>query len=136
MYTSPSILVIDDDEISNLITQNVLKDIIEESRTKFFKSGLDALTFLESIAHTYVSPELILLDIDMPLLDGFEFIEKIKQLPYHHFHNIPIAILSNSDHPYDIINSKKHGIKDYLLKPLDKNKIQNLLDSYGILKVF
>ena len=86
MYTSPSILVIDDDEISNLITQNVLKDIIEESRTKFFKSGLEALNFLESIASTYVSPELILLDIDMPLLDGFEFIEKIKQLPYPHFH--------------------------------------------------
>jgi CheY-like chemotaxis protein len=135
MENTPSILVIDDDEISNLISLNVLKDIIDENRIKFFKSGLDALNYLKEIGHLYTSPELILLDIDMPLLDGFEFIEKIRQLPFQHLHDIPIAILSNSDHPYDVINSKKAGIRDYLLKPLDKNKIANLLDSKGIVKI-
>lgn len=136
MYDSASILVIDDDEISNLITQNVLKDIVDESRIKFFKSGFEALKYLESISSTYIAPELILLDIDMPLLDGFEFISKLRSLNYKHLRNIPIAILSNSDHPYDVINSKNAGIKDYLLKPLNKEKITGVLDAYGILKVF
>lgn len=134
MFTTPNILVIDDDEVSNLITLNVLKDLVDESRIKFFNSGISALSFIEKDGDNFTPPELILLDIDMPLLDGFEFLEKIKTLPNPELNNIPVVILSNSDHPYDIINSRKAGIKDYLLKPLNKNKIQSLMESYGILK--
>ncbi|HYG37689.1 MAG TPA: response regulator [Cytophagales bacterium] len=134
MFTAPNILVIDDDEVSNLITLNVLKDLVDESKIKFFNSGISALNFIENGGKIFTPPELILLDIDMPLLDGFEFIEKIRESPYSHLQNVPIVILSNSDHPYDIINSRKAGIKDYLLKPLNKAKIQSLMEKYGLLK--
>lgn len=134
MFTAPNILVIDDDEVSNLITLNVLKDLVDESKIKFFNSGISALNFIENGGKIFTPPELILLDIDMPLLDGFEFIEKIRESAYSHLQNVPIVILSNSDHPYDIINSRKAGIKDYLLKPLNKAKIQSLMEKYGLLK--
>ncbi len=109
------ILIIDDKpSISRLIVQFLSKSF--DVTTK--NDGLEALAWLQEGN----IPDLITTDLQMPNLDGFEFIQKVKESGY--FRDIPIIVLSSKDSSSDRITCLKMGAEDYLIKPFNPEELQ------------
>ncbi len=114
------ILLVEDDEVTNFITTSKLKNL-GFNNIETVLNGKLALDYLSENC-----PNLIFLDINMPVMDGFEFLEnKIKK---NLCINIPIVILTSSSRPSDQeLASKYKNVIDYLEKPLNFDKIQIIL---------
>lgn len=104
----PRILVVDDVETNRFI----LRDIITEMGYQpiLTENGFQALKMVQ-----HASPELIILDIAMPQMDGFEVCERIKEDP--ETRDIPIIFISAFDDPEDVVRGFEHGCEDYITKP-------------------
>jgi CheY-like chemotaxis protein len=114
------ILVVDDDRVFLDIARNILK---KEYEVITAESGKEALhLFYQGLA-----PNLILLDLMMPDMDGWGAFESIRRIGK--LHNTPIAICSGSDDPKNIAQAKKIGAVDFLQKPCKEllGKVKNLL---------
>ncbi|HOJ37404.1 MAG TPA: response regulator [Ignavibacteriales bacterium] len=118
------VLIVDNDKITRLIISRLLKkkltdDILEA------ENGLDALEIIEKN-----KPELIFLDLSMPLMDGIETLEIIRSIDK--FKNIPVIILSSNKDREKIAKLLELGISDYIVKPIDLTKayqkISNLFE--------
>jgi CheY-like chemotaxis protein len=114
------VLIIDDDEISNFVTRKTLECYELVNKTTEFDNPIEALNFLKT---TKNQPDIILLDIKMPVMSGFQFIEEFNKLNS----NSKIIILSSSVYSKDKDKAKDKGIK-YMAKPLKANIFQNYLD--------
>src|SRR5688500_20068236 len=77
------ILLIDDDELTNFLNRMVIEEVDCASRVEIMQSARDALKYLTNTTPegNYPRPDLVFLDINMPAMDGWEFIEKYNQLP-------------------------------------------------------
>ncbi|WP_297087564.1 response regulator transcription factor [uncultured Draconibacterium sp.] len=108
------ILVVDDkSSISKLIVQFLSTDFDVETK----EDGLQALTWLQEGN----IPDLILTDLQMPNLDGFELIEHVKSSGY--FKDVPMIVLSSLDSSSDRIKCLKMGAEDYLVKPFNPEEL-------------
>src|SRR2546425_6845461 len=110
-----NILVIDDNEMDNFIVQRLLEknNIAEHITTKF--SAKDALHYLDELKKNLLPfPEIILLDINMPVMNGFEFVERFVHYPREIIKRCCIIILSSSGDSKDIQKAKRLPyVKDY-----------------------
>ncbi|QEW05838.1 response regulator [Nitrincola iocasae] len=81
--------------------------------------GVEAFSFLrrQSGYSDEAQPDLILLDLNMPRMNGLQFLEKIKQEVA--FRHIPVVVLTTSDSESDIIRSYDLGASGYVVKPVD-----------------
>lgn len=104
----PRILIVDDVETNRYI----LRDIITEMHYQpiLTENGEQALKVVQ-----HAHPQLIILDIAMPGMDGYEVCERIKANPQTR--EIPIIFISAYDHPEDIVTGFEHGCDDYIAKP-------------------
>lgn len=75
-------------------------------------------------------PDLILLDLRIPKIDGLEVLVKIKETD--ELKNIPVVILTSSAHEKDILTAYENYVNSYLVKPLDYEKFSRLIDELGI----
>lgn len=121
------ILLIDDDEIQNFITQRMIQRVKENVQLEVCTNGqmgLDAL-YVKGL-----EPELILLDINMPVKNGWDFIDEYMK---HEHPKMPIYILTSSIHDGDRKKAAKYDcVKDFLVKPLSAHVIEDLLLRHGI----
>lgn len=101
------ILIIEDEEI----LLNLLKNKLSEIGYEVF-TATDGLTGLEAIKE--IVPDLILLDLIMPKMGGFELLEKRQE--DESIKGIPIIIISNSGQPVELDKAKKLGVNDWLIK--------------------
>lgn len=127
-----SVLLVDDDEATNFINKLLIQksDLTEE--LVITRNGHEAVAFLEkrkveNVTNPGAMPKLILLDINMPVMDGFEFLEAFKTLDLPQKKEIVIAVLTTSLNPKDLEKVKSFGITDFLNKPLSKTTLQNLV---------
>jgi CheY-like chemotaxis protein len=123
------ILLIDDNETSNFLNERLLKRMDLTDHIQVVTNGKQALDYLEKLSHEpgrKVKPELILLDINMPVLDGFEFLDLFQQLDARFREGIRIAMLSTSNHPQDTGKASEYHAF-YLTKPLTIEKVEALL---------
>lgn len=121
------VLLIDDSEIDNYINKAVLSksEFILEIITK--TSGTDALQYLES-ADKHSFPDIIFLDIRMPGMDGFEFMDQYIKLPKTLTAQCKVFVLSSSIDPIDIEKSNSYKeIEKHLTKPLAHHSIDKLV---------
>lgn len=102
------IMIVDDVEANRFILRNIIVDM--GYQPILAENGVQALKILE-----HMLPNLILLDVSMPEMDGFEFCEIIKSKP--HTREIPIIFISAFDKPEDIIKGFNLGGEDYVTKP-------------------
>ncbi|WP_026463695.1 response regulator [Adhaeribacter aquaticus] len=133
MRTLRSILLVDDNETSNFLNERLLRRMNLTNSIKLMPNGKNAFDYLEALSlgktPEEVKPELILLDINMPVLDGFEFLELYQTLDESFRSDIIVAILSTSNHPQD--TSKASDFRAYYItKPLTIEKIETLLSMY------
>ncbi len=108
------LLVEDKPSISRLIVQFLSKTF--EVTTK--EDGLQALAWLQEGN----IPHLIITDLEMPELDGFGLIGRIKESGF--FRDIPIVVLSSKDSSTDRIKCLKMGAEDYMVKPFNPEELQ------------
>jgi CheY-like chemotaxis protein len=101
------ILIVEDEEIMiDLLQRKLTREGYEVSVTRDGDEGLKAMRG--------VKPDLILLDIIMPKMGGFEVMEEMNKDP--ELRQIPIIIVSNSGQPVELDNAQKLGAKDWLIK--------------------
>lgn len=120
------VLLVDDDYVSNFIADHLLTTLELCDQVSFCRNGDEALKFLKECDDF---PELIFLDINMPVMDGFEFIETFRDLNMDK-NKTRIIIYTSSFTPSDIQVLKQIGFNDFIIKPLTEEKLT------GVLKLF
>ncbi len=123
------ILLIDDDPINNFLNEKIIQMAGVAQETKTFTTVEDAIHHLDwwCVLERKKCPELILLDISMPSLDGFDFIQIFQKLKFKK-DDTHIAILSSSQDERDIRKVQSMGIDHYLVKPLKEKALCELID--------
>ncbi|MBC7451520.1 MAG: response regulator [Cytophagales bacterium] len=114
------VLLVDDDEIHNFIHQKILKKYLQEDCIQVAYNGEQAILLLQSKIQQEIHLQngIIFLDINMPVMNGFQFIEAFKKNYKDLFPHTRILPLSSSEHMDDIIQMNALGVEGYLVKPL------------------
>ena len=122
------VLLVDDDEATNFIHNYVLKEANFASQVRFAENGLDALEYLNSIDDSvYLRPDLIFVDINMPVMNGWDFLKQYKLLNQDLLSQIVVVMLTTSYNPDDRENSANiDGIDHFMSKPLTLEMLQEL----------
>jgi CheY-like chemotaxis protein len=131
-----SALLIDDSEIDNYITARLLSktNVINEIICK--TSAEEALFFLnECLEKKLELPEIIFLDIRMPSMDGFEFLQEFAKLNNKAHTSCTIFMLSSSVDQRDIARAKRDPyVREFITKPICIEDLTNIIASYKISK--
>jgi len=123
-----SVLLVDDDMINNFINARLIRKIEMSHNLHISTNGKDAITHLSGkLEKQEVCPELILLDINMPVMDGFEFVEAFRKLNFSNQDKVVIVMLTTSSNPKDIEKIEALNIGGYINKPLTEEKLKNAL---------
>jgi len=108
------ILVIDDEKSIRFIIENTFNKDFEVTT---LNNGMDALFYLQSGN----LPDIIICDVEMPVLNGFEFIRRIRESGF--FEEIPLIMLSGKEESADKIKCFEMGTDDYVLKPFNPKEL-------------
>ncbi|SNA78798.1 response regulator [Flavobacterium psychrophilum] len=131
MAKSLNILLIEDDTIEIMKFNRVLKTIESNHKIIEANNGEEALEILKEKENT---PDIIILDLNMPRINGIEFLGILKQDPVLKY--IPAIILTTSNNHTDILECYKIGIAGYVLKHLKYDdyvdRIKKMLDYWSI----
>lgn len=123
------ILLVDDDPDDNAYHQIIINEMEIVNNIEIAKNGLEALAFLKK--ENQLPPEIIFLDINMPKMNGWEFLDR-----YKHFHKeqkarVVIMILTTSANPDDIKRAKEiEDVTGFETKPLTKEMLTELLNKH------
>lgn len=127
-----SVLLIDDDDIDNFINENIVKASGFASKINVYNSALSGLEFLKNLEKNYDSmkgwiPDVIFLDLNMPLMNGFQFIKEFEKLSDRLKSRIKIFVLTSSHDPRDLKTSLANArVEKYLHKPLNEEDLKRI----------
>lgn len=126
MQKLASILLVDDDPISNFLHEQLLVSLGVTDHCLVAENGAEALALLAERAEV-LPPALVLLDVHMPVMGGIDFLEAYVQP----LSSPPVVIiLSSSEHPRDRSRLAALSVADWVSKPLTQEKIQDLLQKH------
>jgi CheY-like chemotaxis protein len=128
------ILLVDDDEPTNFLNQMVLEELDIADQVKVAQNGKEALAYLEKTNtgdENFPLPELIFLDINMPAMNGWEFLEQYSKLADTQKANVVIVMLTTSLNPDDRIKAEEiEEVTGFETKPLTADKILEVVNKY------
>lgn len=123
-----SILLVEDNADDRFLTTRVLRKLPGEVNIEISNNGDEALQRIRgSAAGKEDLPSLILLDLQLPKVDGIKFLGKVRER--YNEKELPVIVLSSSDNPMDIALCKELGISGYLGKPLELSALQQHLET-------
>ncbi len=123
------ILLVDDNSDDNYFHKIILNKMDIVKRIDVVLNGVEALAYLKKENQT--PPELIFLDINMPKMNGWEFLEQYKHLPAHQKASAVIMILTTSANPDDIKKAKEiEEVTGIETKPLSEKTMTEILNQY------
>jgi CheY-like chemotaxis protein len=126
------VLLIDDDKICNYLHEKIIQRLNITPQVKIANNGAEALlTIKKHIIEFNEPPQLIFLDLKMPVMDGFEFLKKFKEEDPRACANTDIIILTTSTHPKDLEKISKIRKTNFYNKPLTE---QNMPEIFNTLK--
>ena len=114
MYPVKRIVAVDD---SNVVLKT-LKNVLDKDQYELhaFSNGTRALEYL---AQEEKIPDLIILEIEMPFMSGYDVLDRIKKMP--HLRRIPVIFLTSNNQKKEVMKAVTDGVKDYVVKPIDKD---------------
>ena len=115
-------LVIDDEELARKRVLHLLRQVPDIVVLGECPNGQTAIEMINQ-----KRPDLIFLDINMPVMDGFQFLEALEKIPYLHKKPMKIVMLTSSNANKDIEKAKKFNIDGYIVKPLSPEKLNLIL---------
>lgn len=129
-----TILMADDDEDDRLLTQDALAESRVLNELHFVEDGVELLEYLErkgkfEAKDSSPRPGLILLDLNMPRMDGREALEAIKGNP--NLKGIPVVILTTSKQEEDMVKGYNLGAASYITKPVTFDGLVDLMKTLG-----
>jgi CheY-like chemotaxis protein len=128
MYRFNKAMIIDDSGTDRYIAEHYLRKFFIAATVITYPSGIDALDYLKQFAGNLEElPQLIFLDIRMPLMDGFEFLSEYEKLPPSVHEYCTLIMISSSIDPEDHARiSANSFVKKFINKPLNKEKLLEL----------
>ena len=132
MKTIQKAFIIDDDAIYQFTLKKEIEATTMVSSLQCFTNGETAINYLKTINDNIKEvPDLIFLDINMPIMDGWEFLDCLISFKSKLTKNITVFVLSSSDDMKDIEKSKKYTeVKEYIVKPIMRDKLKVVLQKY------
>lgn len=119
------VLVIDDQPIMLKLLEQILKDRYE---VVALENGKEALEWM----YSGNIPDLVVADLNMPEIDGFEYIQRIRESGF--FYDVPLIVLSGEESSAERIKCLKLGANDYLIKPFNPEELRLRIDNLIRLK--
>jgi CheY-like chemotaxis protein len=129
LRSGTNILVIEDDYLSFFICEKLIKKVMKETDVTGCSNGQCAIDKLIEIKNQDINllPDYIFLDIIMPVMNGWEFLEQYRNLNIDPFGKCKIYILTSSLFPSDVRKAASYDIiQDYIVKPLDFEKLKKI----------
>jgi CheY-like chemotaxis protein len=125
-----SVLLVDDDVTTNFINRSLLKSLNVADQILVAHNGEEALGLLAEVCAPASNscPSLILLDINMPIMNGIEFLEAFQ--PQFPAAPIVVVVLTTTSHPTDLARLQNLSIAGLVTKPLTKEKVGTILQEY------
>jgi CheY-like chemotaxis protein len=126
-----TIAIIDDDIIFHFIFSKLMENLQGVNEVLIFSDGKEAIDFINSnINNLDKLPDIIFLDINMPVMNGWQFLDRYKLLEMKK--KIMIYIVSSSNNPDDIDKAKAIlEVSDYLVKPIKGEQYADIIDSFN-----
>lgn len=117
--------VVDDDDVIKYLTEQMFKKLDFCEQTVFFSDPQAAFDALKQAVETGKElPDMILLDLKMPSMDGWGFLNAMQDLEKR----VPVFVFSSSINEDDILRSRQYiNVKDYITKPLTVHKVNKML---------
>jgi len=124
-----SIMLIDDNKIDNMFHKRVIAKNLSYANVIAKESAEEALEHISANPNNL--PDIIFLDINMPGMNGWEFIEEYKKLDPDKKKSLVIVMLSHAENPDETMKRKTLGIfADFKTKPLDKEMLDEVIELY------
>ncbi|MCW7500433.1 response regulator [Leptospira soteropolitanensis] len=121
------VYLVEDDVITTFLIKTLMEKFSFTDEIQGFQNGEEALNALLSGSH---DPDMLFLDLNMPVMDGWEFLKAISKHPK--YEKLPIYILTSSIDPTDKARSAEFpNVKGYLVKPLSLKDLQSIKPSLG-----
>ncbi|WP_346344053.1 response regulator [Magnetospirillum sulfuroxidans] len=127
-----NILLVEDSQVDAHLTRAALEENRFAVSMHHVTDGVEALAYLRQQGETYQDgprPDLILLDLNMPRMNGREFLTAMKSDP--NLSDIPVVILTPSDVEQDVVASYKLGAAGYVTKPVDLEQFIHAINQLG-----
>ena len=124
-------LTIDDAKVIRIILENVIKNYVKGCEVLHAENGAIGLQIL----HDNPDVKIVFVDWNMPVLDGFEFVKKIRQNPI--YNDVKIIMATTESQKDKVSEAAKAGINGYIVKPFNQEIIDKVLAKYlvGVKKV-
>ena len=127
-----NIIAIDDDPLCNMISKIIWQTIQPAAEQHFFADPVEGLNYLQSLQHNHKNRSIVLLDLNMPVLSGWDILEKLQLIKDELMDKCTVFILSSSVDTCDVERSASFDlVKGYLHKPLTHHKLAELLATYS-----
>jgi len=123
--TNKPILLVEDDQVDIMTIMRSLKEIHVANPVVSKENGEDALAYLQNPDNA--RPCIILLDLNMPIMNGIEFLKMAKQ--DDQLKSIPVVVLTTSEEQQDKVNSFNFGVAGYMAKPVDYRQFVEMMRS-------
>jgi CheY-like chemotaxis protein len=125
-----NILLVEDDSLDVIDMQRTLTKMNILHKTAVAKNGEEAIEYLESPEAAENKPDLVLLDINMPKMNGIEFLTAIRKK--EQWRDLKVFMVTTSDERIDREAAKKLGVSGYIVKPLKLNNPSSI-DSFNLM---
>lgn len=125
------ILLVDDDDVTNFLSREMLRLYMSSPKIDIALNGQEAVDYLLARASDPDSlPNLILLDINMPIMDGWDFLAEFDKIKRPGFEKINIIMFTSSVYYEDIDRARTYAsVQNIYSKPLDEQKIKEIIAS-------
>ena len=127
-----AVMLVDDNEIDNLINEKMIEGTGFAHNVFISSSAISAIDFLKNITKVKdvdgtLLPSIIFLDINMPIMDGFQFLDEFENLSKQIKDNCKVVMLSSSMNPRDIEQAKSNDyVHEYFSKPLKAEDLDKI----------
>ena len=126
------VLLIDDSFADNYLHSMVIEEVGLTDQIVTCNTGMEALEYLSNFdGKDYPKPDLILLDINMPAMTGWQFLDEYEKLDDEKKSGIIICMLTTSFSNQDVVKANKHPlVRGFINKPLNEETLRKLYEDY------